>query len=149
MSVSAGSCWVEAEIPDHLVDPANGPLLPSVRTAIAYNLTVDDIHTYYVLAGSAPILVHNSGCSPFTDGGIWDGSFDVGGQNIETMATVRMVGDTVHLDGLIVFAKGAQGLNQEPVGSDAIRQIKRPIPEQARNQGFKTVVLIMSTIFRR
>ncbi|MFJ3235676.1 polymorphic toxin-type HINT domain-containing protein [Streptomyces sp. NPDC086787] len=26
-----------------------------------YNLTVDDLHTYYVLAGATPILVHNSG----------------------------------------------------------------------------------------
>ncbi|GAA3907225.1 RHS repeat-associated core domain-containing protein [Streptomyces lannensis] len=27
-----------------------------------YNLTVDDLHTYYVLAGSTPVLVHNTGC---------------------------------------------------------------------------------------
>ncbi|AUG78875.1 hypothetical protein CFP65_4117 [Kitasatospora sp. MMS16-BH015] len=26
------------------------------------NLTVDDLHTYYVLAGNTPVLVHNSGC---------------------------------------------------------------------------------------
>lgn len=32
-----------------------------VRT---YNLTVDDLHTYYVLAGSTPVLVHNSNCGP-------------------------------------------------------------------------------------
>ncbi|MFF3075338.1 polymorphic toxin-type HINT domain-containing protein, partial [Kitasatospora sp. NPDC057936] len=28
----------------------------------AYNLTVALVHTYYVLAGNTPILVHNSGC---------------------------------------------------------------------------------------
>jgi hypothetical protein len=27
-----------------------------------YNLTVADIHTYYVLAGEIPVLVHNSSC---------------------------------------------------------------------------------------
>lgn len=27
-----------------------------------YNLTVDDLHTYYVLAGQTPVLVHNSDC---------------------------------------------------------------------------------------
>ncbi|MFF6787331.1 polymorphic toxin-type HINT domain-containing protein, partial [Streptomyces sp. NPDC012510] len=27
-----------------------------------YNLTVDDLHTYYVLAGETPVLVHNSNC---------------------------------------------------------------------------------------
>ncbi len=30
----------------------------------AYNLTVDDLHTYYVLAGKTPVLVHNSGTCP-------------------------------------------------------------------------------------
>ncbi|MFB7651428.1 MULTISPECIES: polymorphic toxin-type HINT domain-containing protein [unclassified Streptomyces] len=28
--------------------------------AVTYNLTVDDLHTYYVLAGETPVLVHNS-----------------------------------------------------------------------------------------
>ncbi|MGW0085526.1 polymorphic toxin-type HINT domain-containing protein, partial [Streptomyces sp. NPDC003393] len=27
-----------------------------------YNLTVEDLHTYYVLAGETPVLVHNSNC---------------------------------------------------------------------------------------
>jgi hypothetical protein len=35
-----------------------GPAL----SAPAYNLTVVDIHTYYVLAGTTPVLVHNTGC---------------------------------------------------------------------------------------
>ncbi|WP_079056293.1 polymorphic toxin-type HINT domain-containing protein [Streptomyces caeruleatus] len=30
------------------------------RYARTYNLTVDDLHTYYVLAGKTPVLVHNS-----------------------------------------------------------------------------------------
>ncbi|WP_435600530.1 polymorphic toxin-type HINT domain-containing protein [Streptomyces sp. C10-9-1] len=33
----------------------------------AYNLTVNDLHTYYVLAGATPVLVHNSNC-PRTGG---------------------------------------------------------------------------------
>ncbi|MFD4524187.1 polymorphic toxin-type HINT domain-containing protein [Streptomyces sp. NPDC058470] len=31
--------------------------------ATTYNLTVDDLHTYYVLVGKTPVLVHNSSCS--------------------------------------------------------------------------------------
>ncbi|MFD9687773.1 polymorphic toxin-type HINT domain-containing protein [Kitasatospora sp. NPDC059088] len=31
-----------------------------------YNLTVDEFHTYYVLAGGTPVLVHNAGCGPST-----------------------------------------------------------------------------------
>jgi hypothetical protein len=34
-----------------------------VRTSTAYNLTVADIHTYYVVAGSTPVLAHNCGGS--------------------------------------------------------------------------------------
>jgi hypothetical protein len=32
------------------------------KTTTAYNLTVADLNTYYVLAGATPILVHNSSC---------------------------------------------------------------------------------------
>jgi hypothetical protein len=32
------------------------------KRARTYNLTVDDLHTYYVLAGATPVLVHNSNC---------------------------------------------------------------------------------------
>lgn len=32
------------------------------RHARTYNLTVADLHTYYVLAGRTPVLVHNSNC---------------------------------------------------------------------------------------
>lgn len=38
---------------------ANRPFSKHART---YNLTVDDLHTYYVLAGETPVLVHNSNC---------------------------------------------------------------------------------------
>ncbi|MFJ7015712.1 polymorphic toxin-type HINT domain-containing protein [Streptomyces albogriseolus] len=34
------------------------------RHARTYNLTVDDLHTYYVLAGRTAVLVHNSNCGP-------------------------------------------------------------------------------------
>ncbi|MFD8308906.1 polymorphic toxin-type HINT domain-containing protein [Streptomyces sp. NPDC059690] len=32
------------------------------KSARTYNLTVDDLHTYYVLAGGTPVLVHNASC---------------------------------------------------------------------------------------
>ncbi len=34
--------------------------------ATTYNLTVDELHTYYVLAGQTPVLVHNANCGPGT-----------------------------------------------------------------------------------
>ncbi|MEV5156393.1 polymorphic toxin-type HINT domain-containing protein [Streptomyces werraensis] len=33
------------------------------KSATTYNLTVDDLHTYYVLAGNTPVLVHNANCA--------------------------------------------------------------------------------------
>ncbi|GGT22526.1 hypothetical protein GCM10010286_55110 [Streptomyces toxytricini] len=38
---------------------ANHPFTQHAKT---YNLTVADLHTYYVLAGATPVLVHNSNC---------------------------------------------------------------------------------------
>ncbi|WP_443062789.1 polymorphic toxin-type HINT domain-containing protein [Streptomyces sp. NBC_00390] len=66
--------WVEAEdlAPgmtlltddgDTVIVTVNRPFTKHART---YNLTVDDLHTYYVLAGETPVLVHNSNgwCGP-------------------------------------------------------------------------------------
>lgn len=63
--------WVQAAslTPGHkLITAANGTVvlaavyrLPSPAKDM-YNLTVQDLHTYYVLAGATPVLVHNSSC---------------------------------------------------------------------------------------
>ncbi|MEU4556690.1 RHS repeat-associated core domain-containing protein [Micromonospora violae] len=47
--------------PDGLGHAVGGLRYSTTRMALAYNLTVDGIHTYYVLAGDIPILVHNTG----------------------------------------------------------------------------------------
>ncbi|WP_093656773.1 polymorphic toxin-type HINT domain-containing protein [Streptomyces wuyuanensis] len=39
---------------------------PYTKHARTYNLTVDGLHTYYVLAGEIPVLVHNAKCGPGT-----------------------------------------------------------------------------------
>ncbi|MGW2856420.1 polymorphic toxin-type HINT domain-containing protein, partial [Streptomyces sp. NPDC001215] len=38
------------------------------RRAITYSLTVEGLHTFYVLAGKTPLLVHNSECKPLVLG---------------------------------------------------------------------------------
>ncbi|WP_018800572.1 polymorphic toxin-type HINT domain-containing protein [Salinispora arenicola] len=56
--------------PGDLLHTASGKTLAvvgldwgSLQHATAYNLTVADIHTYYVMAGNTPVLVHNTnGC---------------------------------------------------------------------------------------
>lgn len=62
--------WVEARALDPgstLLTDQNQTVLvtankPYTKHARTYNLTIDDLHTYYVLAGETPVLVHNSGC---------------------------------------------------------------------------------------
>ncbi|SES02080.1 intein C-terminal splicing region [Lentzea xinjiangensis] len=61
--------WREARelAPGDDVRTAEGLLLEVVATATraeyltVYNLTVDGLHTYYVMAGNTPVLVHNQG----------------------------------------------------------------------------------------
>jgi RHS repeat-associated protein len=43
---------------------AVGRMAATSRSATAYNLTVDEIHTYFVSVGSKPVLVHNT-CGDF------------------------------------------------------------------------------------
>ena len=49
-----------------------------VQPAVVHNLTVAEHHTYYVLAGTTPVLVHNATCGPaVTIPGLkpmWDGA---------------------------------------------------------------------------
>ncbi|MFI6763436.1 polymorphic toxin-type HINT domain-containing protein [Micromonospora sp. NPDC050417] len=49
----------------------DGLVVRSSRIADAYNLTVDGIRTYYVMAGKTPVLVHNTNC-----GNLWGGKQD-------------------------------------------------------------------------
>ncbi|WIX76903.1 polymorphic toxin-type HINT domain-containing protein [Amycolatopsis carbonis] len=59
--------WREADnlrVGDEVDTPDNGHVTvvaTRLYTAaiITYNLTIDDVHTYYVLAGTTPVLVHN------------------------------------------------------------------------------------------
>ncbi|MFJ9775510.1 polymorphic toxin-type HINT domain-containing protein [Kitasatospora sp. NPDC101157] len=39
------------------------------KPTVTYNLTVSEFHTYYVLAGATPVLVHNSDCPLTPTGG--------------------------------------------------------------------------------
>ncbi|MFF1961825.1 polymorphic toxin-type HINT domain-containing protein [Streptomyces sp. NPDC058220] len=58
---------------DTVIVTANRAFTKHART---YNLTVDDLHTYYVLAGDTPVLVHNSSCPVPISKGRWDHIWD-------------------------------------------------------------------------
>ncbi|MEV4387605.1 polymorphic toxin-type HINT domain-containing protein [Micromonospora sp. NPDC049580] len=67
--------WVDAgelKVGEQLLSAVGKPVsVSAVRsyegTEVRYNLTVDDIHTYYVLAGNTPVLVHNANGDWFPD----------------------------------------------------------------------------------
>ncbi|MEE3920555.1 polymorphic toxin-type HINT domain-containing protein [Micromonospora sp. BRA006-A] len=50
--------------PDGGADHVGGLRPASVHTSLAFNLTVNGLHTYYVMAGDTPVLVHNDGLTP-------------------------------------------------------------------------------------
>jgi len=62
--------------------PSSQPEIEAVRVftgrRVMYNLTIVDIHTYYVLAGNTPVLVHNDGGDDLVRVGRWmsQGEFD-------------------------------------------------------------------------
>ncbi|WP_405618248.1 polymorphic toxin-type HINT domain-containing protein [Streptomyces sp. NBC_00076] len=60
---------------------------PFIRHARTYNLTVDDLHTYYVLAGATPVLVHNSNCSS---------NAKILGENLEASGVTRPAETAAH-----------------------------------------------------
>ncbi|NXY96974.1 ricin-type beta-trefoil lectin domain protein [Streptomyces sp. BR123] len=69
--------WLNADQlrPGMTLRTDNGATVPVTATRTytgineTYNLTVADLHTYYVLAGETPVLVHNCGGSLYEAGG--------------------------------------------------------------------------------
>ncbi|WP_320065032.1 polymorphic toxin-type HINT domain-containing protein [Micromonospora sp. RTGN7] len=84
------------------------------ETARVHNLTIDDIHTYYVVAGGTTVLVHNTG-------GCWKSSFD----NLPTgkQSHVRTVGSEDELRNL--FGQMTNGAEQLPARGPKIPEVYR------------------------
>ncbi|MFG1811117.1 polymorphic toxin-type HINT domain-containing protein [Streptomyces sp. NPDC049040] len=76
--------WVLAGqlIPGHALETVHNTHVRVTAVRIApgeadmYNLTVDQLHTYYVLAGETPILVHNAAAGECFRGGQAGGAAD-------------------------------------------------------------------------
>ena len=81
-----GVGWVDArdlKVGDRLRDDHDlvvriARLWTESRHARTYNLTVDGVHTYYVLAGQTPVLVHNLDPWQFGDYNVLKGQSQVG-----------------------------------------------------------------------
>uniref|UniRef100_UPI0005671966 hypothetical protein n=1 Tax=Streptomyces sp. NRRL S-325 TaxID=1463899 RepID=UPI0005671966 len=73
--------------------------------ARTYNLTVDDFHTYYVLAGATPVLVHNSTCPVYENPGHHD---PTGGPNPYVPKKAVLPGDAGEQFGKSVLVDGTR-----------------------------------------
>ncbi len=91
----------------------------SEKRGTAYNLTVDDIHTYYVLAGNTPVLVHNTnpgGCGVSATISWQKQSRHIagdplhnGGGYLRTHGEAQQVLDAYHSGGVAVLGRTANG----------------------------------------
>lgn len=78
----------------------------------AYNLTVADLHTYYVLAGETPVLVHN--CDPSLD--IGGGSFP----NTDVRSIVRTPEGTISVNPNAAHGPTVVGRSQQLPFQDSV-----------------------------
>lgn len=100
----------------------------SEQDLTAYNLTVDDLHTYYVLAGQTPVLVHNNGCINWASNSVktWGHTFTThgaGAKNTKALtdrarSTGNQQGQWLDNDAAAEFLKG---LHVEGAGPRSVR----------------------------
>ncbi|MFJ8476404.1 polymorphic toxin-type HINT domain-containing protein [Kitasatospora sp. NPDC094011] len=77
-------------------------------SAPAYNLTVDELHTYYVLAGDTPVLVHNDGREKFAEQILGRlPAWQKGGAAWGTVIVQGWEGDSYPLSGAFPSGEGA------------------------------------------
>ncbi|MGW3647008.1 polymorphic toxin-type HINT domain-containing protein [Streptomyces sp. NPDC000878] len=107
--------------------------------ATTYNLTVDDLHTYYVLAGDTPVLVHNSdglcGVGNFRGGDTFYHSMPTDKGDVEMLAGVKIDGTKLHLSDVAVYGTG--DMSRGALDSSAVlRELRTMIAPAAAQQGF-------------
>jgi hypothetical protein len=83
--------------------------------AVTYDLTIADLHTYYVLAGDTPVLVHNTGpnCGIPVGGKIGD---DLGHEDFH--------GSDYSLNEIVEFVNGHTGDGNPAMGRPTANQIE-------------------------
>ncbi|MEU7384191.1 MULTISPECIES: RHS repeat-associated core domain-containing protein [unclassified Streptomyces] len=100
-----------------------------------YNLTVDDLHTYYVLAGTTPVLVHNCG------GNAGEAIVHLDRKAGHASITVRHGADVLHTEQAGV--PGTRAVAQKYVGnlSSFRLDVRIPLPNASRARSYQDVTL--------
>lgn len=120
----------------HVAVLANRPHTGTGRT---YNLTVDTLHTYYVLAGATPVLVHNTGelcdINDFRAGDMFYHRMPTPKGDVEMLSGISTEGTTLTLSDVAVY--GTDGLERGALDSGAVlRELRTVIQPAAKAQGF-------------
>jgi RHS repeat-associated protein len=108
-----------------------------------YNLTVQQFHTYYVLAGETPILVHNSGGSVCGLQNISDG--DYLWHEVSTPQGIVGIGGNVEITGTHVTISnvavyGEEGLERGSLGvGPVLSELRGNIAPSLARQGYESL----------
>ncbi len=122
-----------------------GLVLRSKRIASAYNLSVDHLNTYYVVAGDVSVLVHNTGpgwCGvhALEDGGNLIHQFDSPKGPIGVMADVSIDGSELILRNIAVYGEGiSRGDLGVPGAALLLREVRTNLAPSLMQQGFTQV----------
>ncbi|MFJ8002532.1 RHS repeat-associated core domain-containing protein [Streptomyces sp. NPDC096310] len=102
------------------------------KSTTVYNLTVDDLHTYYALAGATPVLVHNCGGEAVVHLDRAAGHASI---------TVRYGDDVLHTEQAGI--PGTRAVPQNFVGSlsDFRLDVRIPLPNASRARSWQDVTL--------
>jgi hypothetical protein len=106
-------------------------------TQTTYDLTIGTLHTYYVLAGAAPVLVHNTNCpEPFLDN---EGEGYIRGKHTQSGSkrdeTKGVFDDDVDLFGLADAAADVEPMEQLNGNCARVCDAGRPIGNEAPGDG--------------
>lgn len=116
----------------------------SEHVTTAYNLTVQDLHTYHVATGTGSILVHND-CAPFVEGEIFMHVSHHGERTVESWANVEFRGTTLVLSDIVVMGDGRHALGAG--GAGALRQeVETVLGPQAASQGFAEIQIFANRV---
>ncbi|MEV8533938.1 ricin-type beta-trefoil lectin domain protein [Streptomyces sp. NPDC051211] len=123
----------------------------TAQDATVHNLTVSDLHTYYVLVGATPVLVHNANlpqvCGPVTDSTHFADVevFDAGGTQIDAYSLrsgattpeeasigVGRARQAVHTENRAARAAGGAPMIKDTVIQDDPFFMASPVPDGGR-----------------
>ncbi|MET7684320.1 polymorphic toxin-type HINT domain-containing protein [Streptomyces sp. NPDC005423] len=125
--------WVSAGQlkPGHVLKTASDGhvhvLAVRVRPGAAdmFNLTVQQLHTYYVLAGATPVLVHNSGPNC---------GVPLGGKSGDRLGGEDFHGSEYSLDEITQFVNGHTGDGNSAMGRPSVAEVETTLRQAGPRQ---------------